>query len=246
MLISKFTPAETLLIRDGSQASAKDLLKCTFMDLLRKQVLTIQEVPRQPDNRDTATTQKYVSTGANFQGYAAFAHELPFVSAFHRNTRLLFRNCVEIAYENTGSEKKLHRIILSTPALHEAFSRSWFQKLFGGFSHTDEGLSYQNTVRDELAELERELPVLLKSDKEKALERIRLIGGNVFLVPDLNLSLLQEFDEAFPKETASAYSDGGCGSWESTSHHSDGSCWGDSSGDSGCSGDGGCGGCGGD
>jgi len=252
-LLSKLTPAETLLLRDGSQASVKNLLKYTFMDLLRKQILIVEEVQHQRDKRDPVTTLKYVSAGTNFNEYAAFAHELPFLEPFQKNrgARILFRNCIEIAYENAGSQTRLPRTVMSTPELHESFSTSWLNRVFGRIRHTDKGRMKQNEVQTELTQLERELPILIKNNKQKALETIEVIGGNVFLFHDLNFAMLQEIDDAFPKRMESYIGDGGCGSWDSHPHgsHSDGSCWGDSSdsgcssGDSGCGG--GCGGCGG-
>src|SRR3954468_16770925 len=102
MILSKLTPAETLLIRQGEGSPVKDLLKYTFMDLLLKQVLEIRNLERQPNSRDPVMTYKYVYAGPNFNRYTCLPHELIYVSVFHKSagSGILFRNCVKMGYEN--------------------------------------------------------------------------------------------------------------------------------------------------
>lgn len=255
MLLSKLTPAETLLIRDGNQVPVKELLKHTFMDLLLKQVLMTEDVERQRHMRDPVTTYKYVSAGKNFKGYASLPHELAFLLPFQRNsdTRLLFKNCVQVSYENARSKNALHRAIRSSPALQDAFSVSLLQKIFGSYDYTDIGLELKSLVAEEMRQLEQELAVLMVNDKEKAIEKLKIIGGNVFLLNGLNFIVLKEIDEAFSRELIWQEGSGGWMSFNTYSDDFDSSCSADSgdsnssgcsSGDSGCGG--GCGGCGGD
>jgi hypothetical protein len=257
MLLSKLTPAETLLIRDGDEVSVKELLKYTFMDLLVKQVLMTEDVERQLNMRDPVRIYKYVSPGKNFSQYTSLPHELPFLLPFRRNSdnRLLFKNCVQVGYENVESKRALHKAIRLLPSLHNAFSASLLEKVFGEFSYTDRGLELKRQVEEEIKQLERELTVLMVNDREKAMEKLKPIGGNVFLLHALNFTVLREIDEAFSKELTRQGGGGGCGggwtTFDTYSSDFDSSCSSDSgdssgcsSGDSGCGG--GCGGCGGD
>jgi len=111
-------------------------------------------------------------------------------------------------------------------------------------------------VAEEMRELERELTILMVNEKEKAMEKLKMIGGNVFLLYGLNFAVLREIDEAFSKELMQPEAGGGCGggwvTFDTYGSDFDSSCSADSSdsgsgcssGDSGCGG--GCGGCGGD
>lgn len=247
MVISKLTPAETLLVRDGGQASMRELLKYTLMDLILKQVLKIEDVERQLNARDPVKVYRYVSTGETFRHYDCLRHELTFLAPFYENSdsRMLFKNCVRIGYENARTKRVLHQKVRGTTELRDAFSTSFLQTIFGGYDYTQKGLALKTQVDEELLQLENELPKLLASDKEKALAKMKLIGGNIFLLKTIDLGLLKEFDEAFPKELVEerGSSCSGCSTWATfESHHSgDGD-----SGDSGCSsGDSGCSGCGG-
>ncbi|MBT1697018.1 hypothetical protein KK083_09045 [Fulvivirgaceae bacterium PWU4] len=261
MLLSKLTPAETLLIRDGSQAPVRELLKFTFMDLLLKQVLRAEDVERQLNLRDPVRTYKYVSRGENFPEHNILAHELTFLLPYRKNedTRMLFRNCIQVGYENARSKRALHKTIRLSPELQNAFTASLIQKVFGEYEHTAHGLLLKQQVESEIRQLERELPPLIATDREKAMEKLKIIGGNVFLLQGLNFAVLKVIDEAFA-ETFIPESTSSCGgSWTTFNTYSDdfdsasdsngnGCSSGDSSGcgsgDSGCGG--GCGGCGGD
>jgi hypothetical protein len=259
MLLSKLTPAESLLLRKGDQTPLKDVLKYTLMDLLLKQVLVIQNVERQPSSRDPIMTYKYVATGKNFNQYISLPHELVYISAFRKNGNMtmLFRNCVQVGFENARSEKAMQNTIMQSPALHDAFSRSFFERLFGGFSYSDTGFELRITLDKEIEQLEQKLPDLMITNREEALEQLRKIGGNVFLLQGLNLTLLKEIEEAFLKEVprqqmAGGVGCSGCSTFTSYNDNFESSCpsensssdGGGCSGDSGCGG--GCGGCGGD
>lgn len=261
MLLSKLTPAETLLIKDGSQAPVRELLKYTFMDLVLKQVLITEDVERQYNQRDPVRIYKYVSVGENFKQHNILPHELTFLLPYRKNqdTRMLFRNCVQVGYENARSKRALHKAIRLSPALQDAFTASLMQKIFGEYDYTNRGLVLKQQVESEIRQLERELPALIASDREKAMEKLRIIGGNVFLLQGLNFAVLKVIDEAFAEAFVPESASSCGGTWTTFNTFSDdfdsasdsdssgcsaGDGSGCSAGDSGCGG--GCGGCGGD
>lgn len=253
MMISKLTPAETLLLRDGNQVSARELLKYTMMDLLLKQVLEIQHVARQAHPRDPVRETRYVVRGKHFGAYDALLHEDTFMGALENTSTMLFRNCVQVAYARAGTERALHRTVRSTPMIREVFSNSLLDRLLNNYRYTDSGLKLRCTIESELADLQRELPKLLETDKAKALALLRAIGGNIFLVKNIDFKMLREIDQAFPEREIADYAGGDviwidydsyAGDFDSSCASSSGWCGGDG-GDSGDSGDGGCGGCGG-
>jgi hypothetical protein len=261
LIISKLSPAETLLLRDGDKVTVRELLKYTLMDLLLKQVLEIQYTERQAHARDPVRQTKYIATGKNFGTYRPLRHEFPFMTGFVRKgDTMLFRNCVQVAYENTGTKTDMHTRIRATPMMKEVFSNSIFHRIFNLCSYTDEGLKLKTTVTNELSTIERDLSKLLANEKAKALELLKHIGGNIFLIRGVDFAILKEIDEAFSERSEFGGGGGcgaGCGStwidFDSHGHDFDSSCsshssshsGGCSGGDSGCSGDGGCSGCGG-
>jgi hypothetical protein len=102
MLLTKLTPAETLLITQGEDTTLKDALRYTMMDLLLKRVLTITDVERESPHSGNIVTSKYIVAGENFKQYPALAHELVFLIPFRENPamHMLFKNCVKIGFEN--------------------------------------------------------------------------------------------------------------------------------------------------
>lgn len=248
--LSKYLPAETLLVLEGKDADIKELLKITFMDLLLKQVVEIITVPKQSSSsRATVRNYKYVVKGKNFYKYNPKQHELVYLSPYLKSNsiRILFQHLVRMGFQNASSESKYRRSVTHSPNITNHFSRSIMQSIFGGFSKTNEGNELALKINAEIAQLERELPHVINSDKEKALQILNTIGGNIFLLKNIDFTLLQQIDSEILAEMNRTYTsnDGGsgcygCSSWSSgcTGCSSSAGCSG-----SGCSGCGGCGGC---
>ncbi|MCB0838950.1 MAG: hypothetical protein KDD99_19890, partial [Bacteroidetes bacterium] len=74
-LLSQLTPAEIHLIIEGKEAKLKDLMKYTLLDLLHKQVLTIEEVKHKPSRKDPVTLYHHIAPGPNFSTYNPLPHE---------------------------------------------------------------------------------------------------------------------------------------------------------------------------
>jgi hypothetical protein len=257
MRIAQFTPAETLFIRDGSSAMLKDLLRLTLMDLLLKQVLTIEEVERQPSPRDPVRTYRYISKGKTFFGHKTLPHENVFISAFDptKERKVLFRNVVKISYENAESFKSYQTRLMESPNLHNLFERSFIQSIFGRFTYSAQGQSVQKEVLQNISQLESIIPNLMAHERAKGIEILKSIGGNVFLLKGLDFALAREIEEIILQESSKRKAAGGCATgcfviYTDYSKEFDSSCstesGSDGSGCSGCSGDSGCSGCGGD
>jgi uncharacterized membrane protein YgcG len=265
--LTQLTPAETLILKFGDKAPLGDLLKVTLLDLLLKQVLVIEEIQRQASRREPVRTYKYVSVGKNFRGYVKKPHEWVFLSIFDKNRaiKILFRNLVRVGFQQAESEKDYQHSLVTSKYLKEAFSSTFIQKIKGTFSHTSKGLELRDIVMREIQEYESSLPEQIGRNSKLALETLRVIGGNIFLLKGLEFAIANEIDkEIFKQLKKEIVVSGGCGSgcWSGYDDYSesfdssgssgsgggDGGCSGGSgcSGDSGCSGCSGCGGCGGD
>lgn len=249
--LSKLSPAETLFVLQGHNATIKELLKVTFMDLLLKQVVRTVEVQRQPSRRDTIRIYRYVLTGKNFNSYKPLPHENIFLAPFQKkeSAQILFRHLVKMGYQNAQSQSILHSTLRKSPNIDGCVSRNPFQIIFGGFYVTPKGFELRNTIQSEIRELEEKLPPLINEDLEKARDILKVIRGNIFLLTSIEFALLNQIDTQLLSEMnkRNATSDGiGCSgcTWDSFDSYTDSfnsSC----SGDSGCSGGGsGCSGCG--
>ena len=251
--LSELTPAE-ILILTRETATQQELLKITFIDLLMKQVLKVFEVNRKPHIRQKARVYKYVTTGQNFKNYNSQNHERLFLSTFgaDNSIEMLFKNLVKICYQKSKSLSELKNEIIKTPTLKKCFSQNFFQRIFYCYSFTNYGLELKEKVEKEIQTLSNELT----NENRKTIELISIIGGNIFLLQNIDYSLLNQIDidlsEEMNKNNATNTGSGcsGCGwSFNDYSSSFDSGCGGDSSsgGDSGCSsGCSGCGGCGGD
>nr|WP_315220670.1 hypothetical protein [uncultured Flavobacterium sp.] len=249
--LSELTPAE-ILILTKENVTQQEILKITLIDLLFKNVLKIFEVERQAHIRQEVRVYKYVSTGENYNNYYSLNHERVFLSTFgmDNSIEILFRNLVKIGYQKSKTLSDLKNDIIKSPTLKKCFSQNIFQKLFYGYSFTRYGIELKEKVQKEIQNLGNELSSINNIDNQKAIELIKVIGANIFLLINVDYELLQQIDNDLGIEinkNNSIVGGSGCSgsSFDDYSSSFDSGCGGhsDCGGNSGCSG---CGGCGGD
>jgi len=254
--LSELTPAE-IFILTKEDVTHQELLKITFIDLLLKNVLKTFEVHRQPHIQEEIRIYKYIRIGQNFKNYKSKNHEKFFLSTFDKDLEIeiLFRNLVKIGYQKSRTLSNFKNELIKTPTLKKCFSQNIIQIIFGGYSFTEFGTELKRKIEKEIQNLNSELSGLNNIDNQKAIELIKVIGGNIFLLENIDYELLNQIDsdlatEMNRKETNNDGSGcSGCGwTFDNYSSNFDSGCSSDSGcgGDSGCSGCGGCGGCGGD
>lgn len=274
-LLSKLKPAETLILIETTDAELKNLMKFTFMDLVLKQVLIVQESVQtyKRGNRYREQRTKYVIKGKNFDKYQPNPYELIYLSTFHKSPEIkaILTKLIQVAYEAVRSEKQFRKSIINSSPIKGHFTVSFFQQLFGTFSLSAEGISAKQMVKAELNKLDSQIGDILKNNPKEALEILIQIGGNIFLLKNLDFDLLRKIDKSIisSMNIQSRYDsyddfswwyymdfsndlwlDSTFDSWDDTfdsfdSSYDDASCSSFDSGCSSCSGCSGCGGCGG-
>ncbi|MBC7875323.1 MAG: hypothetical protein H7Y01_15085 [Ferruginibacter sp.] len=165
------------------------------------------------------------------------------------------------------NKKKFLNLLCQSYLLEGLIKQTFFQKLSGNLTLTEPGKIIKQKLTSELNDLERTLPLLIERDKQEALEILKKIKGNIFLLANIPFEKWDAIDKELlaqinrktknEKENPGGCGGGGyagCGTWNSYNEYSssfDSGCGSKdgnstSSGDSGCSsGDSGCSGCGG-
>lgn len=257
--LSELTPAEIyILIND--KVTHQELLKITFVDLLLKNVLKTFQVERQPHIRQKVRIYKYVGIGQNFINYKSKIHEKFFLATFEKDNEIeiLFRNLVKIGYQSSRTLMDFKNEMIRSQTLKKYFKQNIFQKLYYGYSFTEYGTELKRKIKQEIKNINNEIPDLKNIENQKAIELIKVIGGNIFLLGNIDYELLNLIDKDLATEinrTSLSENGSGCSecswSFEDYSSSFDSGCSSHSGcgGHSGCSGCGsgcsGCGGCGG-
>lgn len=250
--LSTLTPAETLLVLEADHAPWNELLKVTFMDLLLKQVIQIEEVEKQPSRHDPIRIYKYIAPGKNFLDYKPLSHERVFLAIFQKEfrVRVLFQNLVKIGFEKAESVGHYQSTIAKSPSLKSHITKRWFQVFTDGITITDAGFELKRNLQKEINYLEREFSRMLTQKPQQAFNLLKLVKGNIFLLSTIDFDLMHQLDrellEQFKNYKRGDNTQGGCTWTTFDSGCSSSGCSNDSSGcssDSGCSS--GCSGCGG-
>ena len=234
-LLSKLKPAETILIMEGSKSEMSELLKLTFLDLLIKQVLETSILSQRRNESYKAGLYKYVTKGRNFQHYNPFSHELVFLSPYRKSgsIKVLIQHLIRMGFQNAGSRSEYFSLLRNLPNMRLYFKQNLFQSLFGSFSLSQEGRILRDQLKEEIVKLEKDLPLLIVRNKEKALQILNSIGGNILLLKNIDIVLLNQLEPEIIAETIREF--------RNADHYgfSESGCTNFSSGCSGCSGCGG-------
>jgi hypothetical protein len=197
-ILSKITPAETILITDINSLELKDLMKYTFMDLLLKKVIEIKEVRRKVNPRDQQIrTYSYVVSGKNFNKYKPKNHELIYLNPFLKNIsmQILFKHFVKMAYDSINSDWSYIKLIRSNQEINQFFKQTFWSDLFRINKLTERGISLKNEISNYLNEIDRDIDKLLYDDTAKGLALLLSLGGNIFLLKNLDFQLLKKIDK---------------------------------------------------
>lgn len=201
-LLSKLKPAETLLLLDKSNADFKNLLKYIFMDLVLKQVLVVKEsskiIKSSSGNTYKKIKTKYVIKGKNFDYYNPSPYETIYLSVFQKSPELkaVLTKLIKVAYDIVYSEKKYRNSILNSYPIKQHFKTSVILQSFGVYSLTKQGKSSKAKIKITLDKIDIQIGELLKNNQKEALKILLEIGGNIFLLKNLDFTLLHKIDRS--------------------------------------------------
>ncbi len=265
--LNNLTPAETRTILTPETNNLHELLKLTFLDLVRRKLLRIEE------RGDSVSTETYVTTGPAFYTEKTLPHEEVMLQPFRLapTMELLMKAYLKaVKGRLKGGANKYRKLIFESGRLQPYFKTGFFYTLFGARVLNAEGVQLRNQLQQQLEYHNRELIMLNnRNDDDGIRNLLGQLAGNAFLLPAfaagmygmLGATMPGEFTEQHFRQQQAQGDSGGTGcsacstdwgaSFDSgcSSHDGGGSHGGDSGcsgGDSGCSGCSGCGGgCGG-
>ncbi|WP_022823330.1 hypothetical protein [Hymenobacter norwichensis] len=263
------SPAELLLLlAKHHNPNLRQLLRVTFLDLLRQQVLAIRNEPGQPHPRDPVTWQQYIVSGPALRTHAALPHEKLLINAFRAEDqlRIPFKQYVHMVFEQARTASEYYKLIEANARTGQLFSQHWFWSLINTRYLTREGQQLQDAVEAELVRLDKEVKAQTAQNPANSYQLMSLLGGAFFLLPSYTSETSSQLERELhqlhePRDNTSTDFGGTTDSGTSWHAHgttfdshcpshgdSDNSSGGggdNSSGDSGCGGDSGCSGCGG-
>lgn len=192
-LLSKLTPAETLMLLKPSDSRLADLMKFTLMDLLARQVLQMPNFDAKPVQGNATLGFAYVIIGQNFKREEPKLHEMIFLFPYYKKpkSKILFQHLIQMALSaSKGEEQYKKKFLLDSPELKPLIKIGFWQKIFGSFSLTEDGKKKSEEVIRYFNYLDKELPLMMKDHKEKAEQFINQVKGNVLLLNAMKLELL--------------------------------------------------------
>ncbi|MBL8899126.1 MAG: hypothetical protein JNM84_15915 [Planctomycetes bacterium] len=151
-LLEEWTPAEVLLLTDGSRARLRPALEATLAHLLQRRVLRIE--------REANGEASYLRRGDAFASARTLRHEEVFLGPLRARpeVRTLLANAVQVAFERARSAKHFFRLVGHSPRLAGCF-RKGFLDLFLAYPgrRSARGNELASALQRELDAVERAL-----------------------------------------------------------------------------------------
>jgi len=195
--ISQLTPAENYLLTNQSLASLKELLKYTFIDLLLKKVLKFNK----PSKYKTLSAIN-ICIGPKFSTYFPKKHELAFLEIFNksRDLNIMFSKLIKVSYQYAHSKQIfVFDHLFDSSNISKSLLTSTFHRLFFNIQLTKDGLQLEAKIRQELKELEKSFPKLIRNNPREGKAILNKIKGNVFLLKNVDFELLKEIEPSLKK-----------------------------------------------
>ena len=204
--LEKFTPAENYLILENSNATLKELLKLTMLDLLLKKVITMEIVVVKSDERSPERILTYVQSGVYFESYQAKSHEEIFLLPFQADpeNKILLKHLVKMSYNEAESMRNfVYHLILNHSETSNLFETG---KMFRNIRLNDAGRRAKIQIGKDLNEL--------KSAVINDTAVLTKVNGNLFLINNLESrtgstgyrgyyrAFSSDFDSAFDSSAA--------------------------------------------
>jgi hypothetical protein len=196
-LLATLTPAETLYLLKP-QSTLRELLKFTLTDLLLQEQLDMVQIDRNPVQGETRLADSVLVAGKKFKAQEPKLHEMVFLYPYFKKPRrrIVLRHLIQIAMSVAQSESHFkEKLLTRSPEMKESFRKNWWQRIFGGQTLSPKGKASREALVRQLNVLDKELPVLMKTDREKATLVLKQIKGNICLLNSFKFEMVSKLGQ---------------------------------------------------
>lgn len=244
--LSSFHPAEVHLLLEQTDASNRELLRLTMLDLVERNILSFK---RNNDMSEDETGFLYVRTGEEYKTYSARHFESPLLLPFHKDAelRILFKHYVKLIWQYSGDGTYIRAMLLRDKKLQVFFRSNWWKRIWGKVVLSETGEHQRALLQNEIADLRHRL----RESEENDLAVLRERWGALLFLSGLEAHGIDDYYEAqLKKYWQQSYTpDSGCYSdlktydeaFNAAASEAESTSSGGEGDDGGC---GGCGGCG--
>lgn len=190
--LSELKPAGTKLILD-SNVQLIELLKLTLFDLVLKQVLIIKKALRKSHPKDPHLREYIVvETGKNFAKYNSNNFEKYFITRIDDDSYFQLRVFLIEIFKEISSEYKYKNEIIRDLKIKDLFRRGLFSIIFSWIVTNSKGKKLKRNIKDYLSEVDENIGNLINDEPSKALELVKFLQGNIFLLNNLKFEFLEK------------------------------------------------------
>ena len=192
-LLENIKPSATKLLLDGAGIDVLDVIKFTFFDLIIKQVLSVKKELRRSHPRDPNLREySIVETGVKFSGYEADPFESYFVRIIDENSFYHLLGYLKKVYNDLPSNYSCYRYVIKGSKVQQKFHHNLITMIFRWTFLNRRGKRFRKVVRAYLKEIDDTILELLDNEPEKALQLIRSLKGNIFLLKTIKFELFEK------------------------------------------------------
>lgn len=189
--LSRAAPAQTLLIL-RPQATQHELLKYMLADLFFREELKLYNFETDRIHAARLAFAR-IGIGPKFRSQKARLHEMVALFPFYRKPekKIVMRHWLQMALQTARNEAHLKwRLLLDDDYMKGLFSKSFFNRLFGGMQLTQLGRQLQKQIIMYFNIVDQRLAQQLKEDRQQALRAYHELAGNLLLLNSFRFELV--------------------------------------------------------
>ncbi|MEL6809968.1 MAG: hypothetical protein AAFP76_01385 [Bacteroidota bacterium] len=207
-LLSQLRPAGTKLLLDPRKSDVGDLVKLTLFDLVLKQVLLVKKAFRKAHPRDKyAREYIVVETGKNFNSYQPIPFESYFTDIIDEDSYYQLRSFIRSLAEDLPRKAYYKRNIIKDLHIKDLFRANYLLPDLDWLRTSKKGKMVREDIETFMQDVDENIAQMVEKEPKKAMELIRLLGGNIFLLENLQFEVLKELKN-IPMERSASRPDG--------------------------------------
>lgn len=190
--LSELKPAGTKLILEP-KTELIELLKLTLFDLTLKQVLIVKKSLKRSHPRDPHLREYViVETGKNYLKYKPNNFEKYFTERIDEDSYFQLKAYLRAIFKEIPSEYKHKKDIVRDLNINDLFKSDLVSSIFSLLKTNPKGNVLKKDISVYLNEVDENISYLIENKPDKALELILFLQGNIFLLKNLKLELLEK------------------------------------------------------
>ncbi|TPN82385.1 hypothetical protein [Aquimarina algicola] len=192
-ILSEIKPVGVQLILDPNTTSTIELMRLVLFDLVYRQVLVLKKELKKSHPRDPYLREYIIiETGKNFAKYTPHNFEKYFIANIDEDTYFIAKAYLRKVSKIINEKSQYKQQIIRDLKMRAFFKNNMLLYMLSITKTNRKGKELKVTITEYLNKMDKMLQEALQNQPDKAVEIIKDLKSNIFLLKNLNFELFEK------------------------------------------------------